>query len=280
LRLTGCTAQSQKSTASAENNASVAIAPGALQFTDITAQSGIKFKHNNGASGLKFIPETMGSGVAFLDFNNDGYQDIFLVNSRHWNEAELREYQNGSWTQNEIEVFRSRPGSTQTGALKKWFPPRRARERVISALYRNDRDGTFTDVTAGSGLDVEMYGMGAAVGDYDNDGKVDLYVTGYGRNYLFRNGGNGKFQEVAEQAGVRDSGWSTSAAWFDYDKDGKLDLYVCHYLQWTPKKDLFHSSDGREKVIAHQRCIPPNRAASIVTLAKDALSMSPHRQGF
>jgi hypothetical protein len=103
-----------------------------------------------------------------------------------------------------------------------------------------------------------MYGMGAAVGDYDNDGKVDLYVTGYGRNYLFRNGGNGKFQEVAEQAGVRDSGWSTSAAWFDYDKDGKLDLYVCHYLQWTPKKDLFILRTDERKVIVHQRCIPPS----------------------
>jgi hypothetical protein len=257
LAVTGCTTRSQNSTASTGKNASVATASAALKFTDITVQSGIKFKHSNGASGLKFIPETMGSGVAFLDYDNDGYQDIFLINSRPWNEAETREYQNGNWTQNEMEVFRNRLSGVQTGTLRRWVPPRRKHQRVTSVLYRNDRNGTFTDVTSEAGLDTEMYGMGAAVGDYDNDGDSDLYVTGYGRNFLFRNGSNGKFQEVAEQAGVRDSGWSTSAAWFDYNKDGNLDLFVCHYLQWTPGKDLFHSSDGQGKSYSAPTMYPP-----------------------
>jgi hypothetical protein len=228
-----------------------------LRFTDITEQAGITFKHNNGAFGLKFLPETMGSGVACIDYDNDGYQDIFLVNSRFWNDAEIGAYQKGNWTQDEMEFFKRRLGNDKHGVLKKGVPAQRPRQHTASALYHNNRDGTFTDVTHQAGLDGDMYGMGAAVADYDNDGNSDLYVTGFGRNYLFRNLANGKFQEVAEKAGVRDSGWSTSAAWFDYNKDGRLDLFVGHYLQWTPAKDLFYSSNGQEKSYSAPTMYPP-----------------------
>jgi hypothetical protein len=180
-----------------------------VQFTDATAAAGIRFKHTSGAAGKKYLPETMGSGAAFFDADGDGRQDLFLVNSK-------------SWT--------STPG-----------------KRSLSALYRNNGDGTFADVTAASGLAVELYGQGAAAADYDNDGRVDLYVTALGGNKLFRNLGAGKFADVTARAGVGAGGFSSSAIWFDYDRDGKLDLYVTRYVQWTPEKDLFCTLDGRTK---------------------------------
>jgi len=182
---------------------------GPIQFTDVTAQAGIHFKHNSGAFGKKYLPETMGSGVCFLDYDNDGWQDILLVNSMDW------------------------PGH-KSG---KSFP----------ALYHNNRDGTFTDVTRQAGLAVEMYGLGCAVGDYDNDGYDDIYITTVGSNHLFRNLGNGKFADVTAKAGVASPGFSASALWFDYDNDGKLDLFVTHYINWSIETDQYCSLDNKNK---------------------------------
>jgi hypothetical protein len=189
---------------------SLALTPAPpVTFTDVTAQAGIRFKHLSGAFGKKYLPETMGSGAAFLDVDGDGWQDLFLVNSKTW--------------------------------------PGRPGPRALPALYRNNRDGTFRDVTRGSGLDVERYGLGVAAADYDNDGKVDLYLTALGGNRLLRNLGGGRFADVTAKAGVGGSGFSTSAAFFDYDKDGRLDLFVARYVEWSPEKDLFCTLDGRRK---------------------------------
>ena len=195
--------------ATKENAASAARPSGPIQFTDITERAGIHFKHNSGAFGKKYLPETMGSGVCFLDYDNDGWQDILLVNSMDWPEH-------------------------KTG---KSYP----------ALYHNNHDGTFTDVTREAGLANEVYGMGCAIGDYDNDGYPDIYITAVGSNHLFHNLGNGKFSDVTAKAGVSDPGFSTSAVWFDYDNDGKLDLFVSHYVDWSVEKDQYCSLDGKEK---------------------------------
>jgi hypothetical protein len=175
----------------------------------VTATAGIHFKHNSGAFGKKYLPETMGNGGCFLDYDNDGWQDILLVNSTSWPDQ-------------------------KTG-------------KTVMALYHNNKDGTFTDVTRQAGLAVETYGLGCAIGDYDNDGNVDIYITSVGPNHLFRNLGNGKFADVTGKAGVGDPGFSTSAAWFDYDKDGKLDLFVCNYVDWSIEKDQYCSLDGKNK---------------------------------
>ncbi|MBU6400406.1 MAG: VCBS repeat-containing protein, partial [Verrucomicrobia bacterium] len=175
------------------------------KFTDITVQAGIHFVHHNGGYGDKLLPETMGGGVAFLDYDNDGRPDLLFINSSDW-------------------PWHVTPGS----------PP------ATMALYHNDGDGRFSDVTAGSGLDVSFYGMGVAIGDYDNDGLPDVFITAVGRNHLFHNLGGGKFVDVTDQAGVGGwpGQWSTSAAWIDYDNDGKLDLFVCNYVQWSRDLDL------------------------------------------
>jgi enediyne biosynthesis protein E4 len=181
-----------------------------ITFRDITQQAGIHFEHNNGAFGKKFLPETMGSGVAFIDYDKDGWPDIFLVNGQDW--------------------------------------PGHARKRSTPRLFHNNHDGTFTDVTHKAGFDVEMFGMGVAVGDYDNDGYDDLFVTAYGQSRLFHNNGNGTFTDMTQKAGL--SGvkeFSTSAAWVDYDKDGHLDLIVGNYVQWTPENDLYCTLDGKSK---------------------------------
>jgi len=178
-------------------------------FTDVTAAAGIKFRHNNGAFGKKLLPETLGSGCAFLDFDNDGWQDILLVNSKNW------------------------PGRTG--------PP------SFPALYRNNKNGTFTDVTRQAGLAVELYAFGVAAADYDNDGHPDIYITALGPNRLFRNLGNGRFADVTTRAKVGDPGFSTSAMWFDYDRDGRLDLFVANYVEWSIEKDLFCTLDGKSK---------------------------------
>ena len=178
-------------------------------FSDVTARAGIKFVHTSGAFGKKLLPETLGAGCVFLDADGDGWQDLFLINSTSW------------------------PGHKNA--------------RSTSALYRNNRNGTFTDVTRGSGLDTEMYGLGGAAADYDNDGKVDLYVAALGGNHLFRNAGGGKFTDVTAAAGVASGGFSTSTLWFDYDNDGRLDLFVAHYVEWSMEKDLFCTLDGKSK---------------------------------
>jgi hypothetical protein len=185
-------------------------AASAVTFRDVTQQSGIRFTHNNGAFGKKFLPETLGPGVAFIDYDNDGWPDIFLVNGMDW--------------------------------------PGHAQKHTTPKLYHNNHDGTFTDVTHKAGLDVEMYGMGVAVGDYDNDGFDDLFVTALGQSRLFHNNGNGTFTDVTQKAGL--SGpreLSTSAAWVDYDKDGRLDLVVGNYVQWTQDTDLYCTLDGKSK---------------------------------
>jgi hypothetical protein len=182
---------------------------GPIEFTDVTAQAGIRFKHNSGAFGKKYLPETIGAGGAFLDYDSDGWQDILLVNSMDW--------------------------------------PEQKKSKSFPALYHNNKDGTFSDVTAQAGLGVEMYGIGAAVADFDNDGNEDIYITCVGANHLFRNLGNGKFSDVTVKAGVGDPGFSTSAAWFDYDNDGRLDLFVCNYVEWSIEKDQYCSLDGKNK---------------------------------
>ena len=187
------------------------------RFTDITQSAGIRFRHNSGAFGRKYLPETMGSGAAFLDADGDGWQDILLINSIDW----------------PPDVARGKPARL----------PRRSRH----ALYRNNHDGTFADVTAASGLGVEMYGMGVAAADYDNDGVVDVYLTGLGGNKLFRGTGRGRFVDVTAAAGVAASGFSTSAAWVDYDGDRDLDLFVARYVQWSIDKDLHCTLDGKTK---------------------------------
>lgn len=182
---------------------------GPIRFTDVTAQAGIHFRHNSGAFGKKYLPETMGSGVCVLDYDNDGWQDILFVNSMDW------------------------PGHKSGNS----FP----------ALYHNNGNGTFTDVTRQAGLAVKMYGLGCAVADYDNDGFEDIYITALGGSHLFHNLGNGRFVDVTAKAGVRSPGFATGAVWFDYDNDGKLDLFVLHYVDWSIATDQFCSLDGKNK---------------------------------
>jgi enediyne biosynthesis protein E4 len=181
-----------------------------FSLTDVTSKAGINFKHNNGGFGGKLLPETLGSGCAFLDYDGDGWQDILLVNGMDW--------------------------------------PGHKNQRSTLRLYRNNRNGTFTDVTKNAGLDVEMYGMGIAVGDYNNDGYPDLFITCVGQSRLFRNTGKGTFVEVTQKSGLaKRLGFSTSALWFDYDRDGLLDLFVCNYVKWSPEHDIFCSVDGKHK---------------------------------
>jgi enediyne biosynthesis protein E4 len=184
-------------------------APG-FTLTDVTARAGIAFHHNSGAFGAKYLPETMGPGCAFLDYDADGWLDVLLINGMDW------------------------PGHKQ--------------RRTTLRLYRNNRNGTFTDVTERAGLAVEMYGMGVAIADYDNDGFPDIYVTAVGQNRLFQNTGRGSFIDVTAKSGLGGrSGFSTSALWFDYDRDGHLDLFVCNYVRWSPEHDVFCSVDGKNK---------------------------------
>jgi hypothetical protein len=201
-----------------------AVGP-AVTFRDVTQQAHIRFVHNNGAFGKKFLPETLGPGVAFIDYDNDGWPDIFLVNGMDW------------------------PGHTQKHSTPK--------------LYHNNHDGTFTDVTHKAGLDVEIYGMGAAVGDFDNDGHDDLFVSALGQSRLFHNNGNGTFTDVTQKTGL--SGpreFSTSAAWVDYDKDGRLDLLVGNYVQWSVETDLYCTLDGKSK----SYCTPESYKGTAVRL--------------
>jgi enediyne biosynthesis protein E4 len=196
-----------------------------ITFRDITQQAGIHFLHNNGAFGKKYLPETMGPGVAFIDYDNDGWPDIFLVNGTDW--------------------------------------PGRPAKHSTPKLYRNNHDGTFTDVTHKAGLDIEIFGMGVAVGDYDNDGYDDLFITAIGQSRLFHNNGNGSFTDITEKArllGPKE--FSTSAAWVDYDKDGKLDLVVANYVQWSLDGDLYCTLDGKSK----SYCTPESYKGTAVRL--------------
>ena len=181
-----------------------------FHFADVTGQAGIQFQHNSGAYGGKLLPETLGSGCAFLDYDADGWQDILLINGMDW--------------------------------------PGHKRQRSTLKLYKNNRNGTFTDVTKAAGLDIEMYGMGVAVGDYNNDGFPDIFITCVGQNRLYRNTGKGTFVDVTRASGLSArQAFSTSALWFDYDRDGLLDLFVCNYVRWSPEHDVFCSLDGKHK---------------------------------
>ena len=181
-----------------------------MRLVDVTARAGLDFRHNSGAYGGKLLPETLGSGCAFLDYDGDGWQDILLVNGMDW------------------------PGHRRT--------------RSTPRLYRNNRNGTFTDVTARAGLDVEMYGMGVAVADTNNDGFPDIFVTCVGQNRFFRNTGKGTFVDATRSSGFDGRlGFSTSAMWVDIDRDGRLDLFVCNYVRWTADRDVFCSVDGKRK---------------------------------
>ena len=183
------------------NTVAVAAPPIAppLQFTDVTRPSGLQFRHNNGAFGAALFPETMGSGAAWFDFDNDGDADVFLVNGRNWTPQEVLEYDKSPVSQQEMQLIIAKAKREgQKTVLRS--PPNKTYQRTTGKLYRNDGDGTFSDITKNSGLDVEMLGMGAAAGDYDGDGKIDLCVTSYGRIYLFRNLGKGRFREEAQSA--------------------------------------------------------------------------------
>jgi hypothetical protein len=179
-----------------------AVGPPVIRFTDITRQSGIDFKHVNGAYGDKLLPETMGGGVAFIDYDNDGDQDLILVNSRNWS----------------MHTYAETEEQTAT-----------------TSLYQNDGTGKFTDVSAHSGLALSSYGMGIATGDIDNDGWTDVYITTLGKNHLFQNK-QGRFVDITADAGVAgtEHDWSMAALFFDYDNDGDLDLFAANYVEWSP----------------------------------------------
>jgi hypothetical protein len=189
-------------------------------FTDVAAASGLKFRHDRGATPEHQLPETMGSGLAWLDFDDDGWMDLYVV---------------------------------QSGP----FPPSGS-PRAADRLYRNNGNGTFTDVSERAGIRDTAYGMGAIAGDYDNDGWVDVFVTNFGTNILYRNNGNGTFTDVAKKAGVAGSGWPTSAAFADFDGDGLLDLFVVRYVDYSVEKNLFcGDAKKRKREYCNPKVYPP-----------------------
>jgi len=178
---------------------------------NVSNAAGLRFYHATGATGRKYLPETLGSGVTVFDADGDGRQDVLFMSG--------------------ISLDPGAPA--QSNALR---------------LFRNNGQGAFEDVTAKAGLDVQIYAMGAAAGDFDNDGRQDLAVTGVGQSRLFRNAGEGRFVDVTGKAGLGNrTGFSTSALWIDYDRDGLLDLVICNYVRWTPQTDIFCSADGKTK---------------------------------
>ncbi len=185
-----------------------------VTFTEVTKQAGITWVHDNAMSPERYLPETVGAGCVFFDYDNDGWMDIYLVNS----------------------------------GPSDFFNPTKP---LKNALYHNNHDGTFTDVTDKAGVAAGTFGMGAAAGDYDGDGWEDLYVTAYGRNILYHNNGNGTFTDVTDKAGVAAPGWSTCAVWFDYDNDGKLDLFVSSFVDYNKE-----TSCGNNRLGLKYYCIP------------------------
>jgi len=182
-----------------------------FELVDATVAARLQFTHYTGAFGRKYLPETLGSGVAVFDADGDQRQDVLLVGGTSWPDQ-------------------PKPSSATT------------------RLFRNAGNGTFEDVTAKTGLELPIYGMGAAAADYDNDGRQDVLITAIGQSRLFRNTPEGKFVDVTDRAGLTGhTGFSTSALWFDYDRDGDLDLLICNYVRWTPDTDVFCSADGKEK---------------------------------
>jgi enediyne biosynthesis protein E4 len=193
--------------------------PGAAPplFEEIpTSKSGIHFVHDNAMSDQRYLPESLGPGCAFLDYDNDGWMDIYLVNS---------------------------------GPCDFWTPSKPVR----NALYRNNRDGTFTDVTEKAGVAGGNFGMGVAVGDYNNDGHSDIFLTAYGSTILYRNNGDGTFTDVTKKSGLHVEGWTTGAVWFDYDNDGRLDLFIASYVDYGARE---HYSCGNNKLGRNFYCVP------------------------
>ena len=198
--------------------------PAPIQFTDITKSAGITYTHYTGAFGKKYLPETLGPGVAFIDYDGDGWQDLLFTNGKDW--------------------------------------PGQHRRASTLQLFHNNHNGTFTDVTRAAGLAVEAYALGVAVGDFDNDGYEDLFITTVGQSLLFRNT-KGVFTDVTREAGLTTpSEFSTSASWVDVDRDGYLDLVVANYVQWTPETDLFCTLDGTTK----SYCTPESYKGTSVRL--------------
>lgn len=187
-----------------------------VTFTDITATAKINFKHNGSPTTLKYLLETMGGGVALFDFDNDGRLDIFFTN-----------------------------GALLKDPMPAGSMPDKHESQFWNRLYHQKSDGSFEDVTERAGSKGEGFSLGVAAADYDNDGFVDLYVTGYGANQLYHNNGDGTFTEMARKLGVAAGGWSTSAGWFDYDCDGRLDLFVVRYLDWDFEKGGILCGDSR-----------------------------------
>src|SRR6201995_1603623 len=193
------------------------VAPSAYPFEEVSsAASRITWVHTAGKSAEKYLPETTGAGCAFLDYDNDGWMDIYLVNS------------------GKCDFYNPNPP-------------------LRNALYRNNRDGTFTDVTEKAEVAGKGYGQGVAVGDSDGDGFPDMYVTQYGRSILYHNNGDGTFTDVTEKAGVAAPGWSKSAVWFDYHNDGRLDLFVCRFVDFNKAANKFC---GNEKTRQRYYCLP------------------------
>ena len=200
--------------------------PAPVRYVDVTAASGLQFLHRNSATSSKFLIETMTGGVALFDYDNDGWLDVFFVNG-----AKLKENQ------------------ADTDPLEKTGP------EYWNRLFRNNHDGTFSDVTAKAGLQGKGYGMGAATGDYDNDGDTDLFVTSYGSAVLYRNNGDGTFSDVTASSKVNAQGFLTSAGFFDYDHDGNLDLFVCRYMQWSFASNIYCGNKGED---GRSYCHPDN----------------------
>jgi len=181
-----------------------------------SSSSGVTWRHENAKSEMHYLPESLGPGCAFLDYDNDGWMDIYLVNS---------------------------------GPCDFWKPAKPIR----NALYKNNRDGTFTDVTERAGVAGGTFGMGVAAGDYNHDGYPDILVTAYGRCVLYRNNGDGTFTDVTDRSGLPVGGWTTSAVWFDYDNDGKLDLFICRYVDYGSSA---HLACGNNELGRHFYCVP------------------------
>ena len=197
------------------------------QFVDVTALTGITFDHHSGATGNKYLPETLGAGTVMLDVDGDSWQDLLFVNS-----TDL---------------------------------PLTDKSETTAALYRNNGNGTFTNITANSGLNIPIYGIGGTAADYNNDGHTDIYLTAVGPNHLFRGQGDGTFVDVTTEAGVGDDRFSTSALWFDYDNDGAVDLFVGNYVDWNIDNDLFCSLDGERK----SYCTPESYSGQRPTLYRN-----------
>jgi hypothetical protein len=215
---TGCT--------STEVDEAPVVAATPVNFVEVSTAVGIDFVHHNGHSGQKWLPQTLGSGVAFIDYDADGYPDLFFVNSG---------------------PFEPQPDSP------------------TSQLFHNNQDGTFSDVTAAAGLNVPMFGLGVAFGDYDNDGYDDLYVTALEGDHLFHNQGNGIFVDASSTAGIDNADFGTSVAFLDYDRDGLLDIFVNNYVQWSPATDIWCTLDGDSKTF----CTPESYAGNASKLYKN-----------